>query len=312
MYIGIIYRYYIINEKGKEMSYIGQTCSEKQRRTDFLNLNSQYGGKRIDNARKKYGPLMFNYEIIETVRCETIEERSQRLNDLEMYYINLYNSYQKGYNNTIGGGGSNGYVHTEEYKQWQSKKSTELAKNPEYVKRISKGIKSFYESNPNARIDKSNEVRKRYENPQEREKISAAHKKSYADNPERVKKQAEKLSKTCSTLEGKKRMSETIKNAWKTETYRKKYSESKKALWATQEYRDKMKIAYKGMNGKRVQQSTLNNVHICEFESAAQAARQLGYSFGGICRVCRGERLHYKGYRWNYVEAYVLNERINQ
>lgn len=275
MYKGIIYRYYIINEKGKEMSYVGQTCSEKQRRSDFLNLNTQYSGNRIENARKKYGPQSFNYEILEAVAFETEEEINLALNKLEIYYIEKYNSYRKGYNNTIGGGGANGYRHTDEYKKWQSEKTKKLVENPDYVKSISEGIKSYYENNPNARKEKSDEVKKRYENPIERQKTSIAHKKSYASNPERAKKQAKKLSATCSTPEGRKRMSETIKSAWKTEEYREKYSKSKKVLWATEEYRKKMAIAYKGMNGKKVLQLTLENTPIQEFESATEAARQL-------------------------------------
>lgn len=301
MFSGTIYRYYLINEKGDEMSYVGQTCAEKQRRSDFLNLNAQYGGKRIENARKKYGPQSFNYEILEVVSFETEEETSLVLNKLEIYYIEKYNSYRKGYNNTIGGGGANGYRHTDEYKKWQSDKTKKLVENPEYVKSISEGIKSYYMNNPNARKEKSDEVKKRYENPLERLKTSIAHKKSYANNPERAKKQAKILSETCSTPEGRKRMSETIKNAWKTQDYREKYSRSKKALWATAEYREKMSRAYKGMNGKKVLQLTLNNIQIQEFESATEAARQLGYSFGSISRVCRGERTHYKGYKWEYV-----------
>lgn len=301
MFTGIIYRYYLINEKDKEMSYVGQTCAEKQRRSDFLNLSTKYGGKRIENARKKYSPKSFNYEILEAVSFETKEELSLVLNKLEMYYIDKYNSYRKGYNNTIGGGGANGYRHTDEYKKWQSEKTKKLVENPEYINSISKGIKSYYNNNLNARKEKSDEVKKRYENPLERKKTSIAHKKSYASNPERSKKQAQKLSETCSTPEGKKRMSETIKNAWKTEEYREKYSKSKKALWATKEYREKMSIAYKGMNGKKVLQLTLENIPIQDFESATEAARQHGYSFGGISRVCRGERLHYKGYKWKYV-----------
>lgn len=74
MYKGIIYRYCLVNEKGIEMSYIGQTCAEKKRRSDFLNLNIQYGGKRIENARKKYSPYSFKYEILETVSVDTEEE----------------------------------------------------------------------------------------------------------------------------------------------------------------------------------------------------------------------------------------------
>lgn len=300
MYNGIIYRYFLVNDKGKEKSYVGQTCSEKKRRQDFLNINVQYGGSRIENARQKYKPENFKYEILEEINEKSVEERNTRLNEREKYYIELFDSFKHGYNNTIGGGGANGYEHTEEYKKWQSEKTKELVKNPKYIQKISSGIVNYYENDPNARIKKSEEVRKRYEDPVEREKTSRAHKQSHANNPDRAKKQAEKLSETCSTLEGRKRMSDTIKNAWKTVEYREKYSKSKKELWNTSEYRAKMAEAHKGMNGKRVIQLTLEGVPIMEYESTAEAARQLGFSFGGIARVCRGERTHYKGYKWTY------------
>jgi len=301
MFKGIIYRYHIISDRGLEMSYVGQTCSEKQRRADFLNIRGKYSGKRIDNARKKYGPQAFSYEILENIEADSIEEVSSFLNISEIYYIKKYDSLNNGYNNTLGGGGANGYLHTEEYKRKQSQITKKLAENPEYRNKIAQGIKSYYEMNPEARSKKSEEVKKRYDDPKAREKTGLAHKKSYAENPDRAKKQGKKLSETCSTPEGRKRMSETIKNAWKTKEYRDKYSKSKKALWATEKYREKMAIAYKGINGKRVDQLTLDDIKLNEFESATEAGRQLGISRGGISRVCRGERLQYKGFHWKYV-----------
>lgn len=301
MYIGIMYRYYINNDKEKEVSYIGQTCSEKQRRNDFFNLNVIYGGAKIENARKKYHPKKFKYEKLEVIKCKTKNERNKLLNEREIYYIDFFNSFRCGYNNTIGGGGANGYEHTEEYKKWQSEKTKELVQNPEYLNKISIGLMSYYEKNPNARIKKADEVRKRYSNPLEREKSSLAQKKSYIQNTNRGRTQSEKLKIVCNTTEGRKRMSETIKNAWKTKEYREKYSKSKRELWTTEQYRFKMAIAFKGMNGKRVLQSTIDSISIREFESASEAARQLGFSFGSIARVCRGERIYYKGFKWSYI-----------
>ncbi|MEA4841411.1 MAG: hypothetical protein VB110_10455 [Bacteroidales bacterium] len=162
------------------------------------------------------------------------------------------------------------------------------------------GIKAYYD-HPEARTKKSEETKERYLNPIEREKASIIQKMSYAANPDRAKKHSEKLKTVCNTPEGKKRMSDTILNAWKTKEYRDKYSNSKKVLWATEKYRAKMAIAYKGMNGKRVLQSTLEGTPVCEYESAAEAARQLGYCFGSISRVCRGERIQYKGFKWSYI-----------
>lgn len=300
MYIGIIYRYYLINNKGEEKSYIGQTCSEKKRKIDFFNLNIRYGGNRVDNARRKYKPENFHYEILEIIECKTIGERNKLLNEREIYYIGLYNSFKKGYNNTIGGG-ANGYQHTEEYKKWQSQKTKELVQNSEYIKKVSIGLISFYEKNPTARIKKANEVRKRYLDPLERNKTKEAIKRSYAQDPQRAKKVSDKLKITCNTPEGRKRMKETIIDAWKTKEYREKYTKNKKRLWATQEYRAKMAIAFKGMNGKRVLQSTIDDIPLKEFESVCESARQLGLSFGCIARVCRGERVHYNGFKWSYI-----------
>ena len=59
--IGIIYCY--TSPSGKK--YIGQTLSEIRRKSRFKNLNRNYGGEKIDNARKKYGPENFKYEVLE-------------------------------------------------------------------------------------------------------------------------------------------------------------------------------------------------------------------------------------------------------
>ncbi len=115
-YRGIIYRRYIINDKGKEVSYVGQTCDPDKRNADFLNLRVQYSGLRIENARKKYGPENFSYEVLEIVTSRSESELTRRLNELEVFYIEKYNSFYEGYNHTLGGGGANGYRHTEEYK----------------------------------------------------------------------------------------------------------------------------------------------------------------------------------------------------
>ena len=57
---GIIYKY--TSPSGKV--YIGQTINEYKRRNTFLNLNLKYGGAKVENARKKYLPENFIYEII--------------------------------------------------------------------------------------------------------------------------------------------------------------------------------------------------------------------------------------------------------
>nr|DAR32391.1 MAG TPA: intron associated endonuclease [Bacteriophage sp.] len=109
MIIGIVYKYTSPSNK----VYIGQTVNEYERKHAFL-TREKYAGYKIDNARKKYGPRNFKYEILEKHEYSSIEEASQALNVLETYYIGLYNSFKKGYNMSLGGEGSPGYHLTPE------------------------------------------------------------------------------------------------------------------------------------------------------------------------------------------------------
>lgn len=122
--IGIIYKY--TSPSGK--AYIGQTINERKRRKKFLNLNEDYAGLKINNARLKYKPENFKYEVLERKTYSSKEERTEDLNKLEIYYIGKYDSFKNGYNMSIGGEGSSGYKMTEE----QVKKHTErmLNNNP--------------------------------------------------------------------------------------------------------------------------------------------------------------------------------------
>lgn len=109
MIIGVIYKYISPSNK----VYIGQTINEYERRHSFL-TKERYAGDKIDNARKKYGPKNFKYEVLEKHKYLTIEEASKSLNVLETYYIGLYDSFKRGYNMSLGGEGSPGYHLTPE------------------------------------------------------------------------------------------------------------------------------------------------------------------------------------------------------
>ena len=133
---GIIYKY----ESPSGKIYIGQTYNEKRRRNVFLNENETYAGIKIDNARKKYGPNNFKYEVLEEIECDNTKILGEKLDKLECYYIGLYNSFCNGYNMSIGGDGSRGYKITEEHKKkirnylltnnpFKGKKHTQLTKD---------------------------------------------------------------------------------------------------------------------------------------------------------------------------------------
>lgn len=113
---GIIYKY--VSPNGK--IYIGQTTEEKRRRKTFFNLNKSYGGDKIDAARHKYSPENFDYEILFDAKFLTKKEATQKLDELEEYYIRMHNSYRRGYNMTYGGYTTRGYVFSPEQKKEMS------------------------------------------------------------------------------------------------------------------------------------------------------------------------------------------------
>ncbi|MDG1950776.1 MAG: NUMOD3 domain-containing DNA-binding protein [bacterium] len=64
----------------------------------------------------------------------------------------------------------------------------------------------------------------------------------------------------------------------------------------------KIKKALTNKHGKRVGQLSEKGDIIREFESAHQVERDLGFNFGSICRVCRGERKTAFGFKWIYLD----------
>lgn len=103
----------LINRK----KYIGQSVDIKKRWYEHrrtLELK-QHDNIYLQRAWNKYGKNNFEFYILTT--CDIND-----LNDLEIYYIQLYDTFnsEHGYNMTIGGDGCVGYKHTEETKRYIS------------------------------------------------------------------------------------------------------------------------------------------------------------------------------------------------
>lgn len=132
MFNGIIYKY--TSPSGKV--YIGQTYNEKERRRNFISKRS-YGGKAIDNAREKYGPSSFKYEVLFQIQTDDVDILESTLNEKEIYYIELYDSINNGYNIEPGGSKYHTYVYTDEIKQKMGKQSAkaiiQFNLNGEYI-----------------------------------------------------------------------------------------------------------------------------------------------------------------------------------
>lgn len=116
LYEGVIYRYFIdnVNIDLNGWGYVGKTADEVNRRKSFN--GNQYSGKKFNDAIKTLGRAAFSYEVIETVFAATLEELEKILNELETYYIRLYNYVEKGFNSSYGNG-NKGIPLTETHKR---------------------------------------------------------------------------------------------------------------------------------------------------------------------------------------------------
>lgn len=96
---GIIYKY--TSPSGKV--YIGQTNQESKRKYRFYNINQSYGSPKIDNARRKYNPDSFKYEVLFECNLDSKEELYKILGEKEVLYIKEFDSINNGYNHQEGG-----------------------------------------------------------------------------------------------------------------------------------------------------------------------------------------------------------------
>jgi len=111
---GIIYK---ATNKINGKIYIGRTIkslAERIRGHISKSLNNSSGNIYFHNAIKKYGPENFEWKVI--AKYNSLEE----LNKAEIKMIEKYNTFEKGYNLTVGGEGTVGYKFTEETRKKMS------------------------------------------------------------------------------------------------------------------------------------------------------------------------------------------------
>jgi hypothetical protein len=112
---------------GKE--YIGKTVTTIRKRRRY-----GYGNTYFQKALEKYGEKNFKWEVLWNGNCS-----KSFLNELEKYYIYFYDTYNCGYNLTLGG-------ETEKSKNKISKslsKRTYLVITPNNNKHIVKNLNKF-------------------------------------------------------------------------------------------------------------------------------------------------------------------------
>lgn len=268
--IGIIYKY--TSPTGK--IYIGQTIHEQERRNNFLDISKRYGGKKIDMARRKYSPESFTYEVICRLEFTTAKEAKEKLDELEIFYIDKFDSYNKGYNMTFGGHTTTGRKLSKEQKEGHSKAMKSLYANPEWkAKRM--------------RIDRSEEHRKKLSEINRGERNSMFGKK--ASKETRVKMSA-------------------ARSGVKHFMYGKNMDKERKEkcrIAASRRHRerpmsDDIKEKIRKSVGVPVAQYSKDGIFIKVYPSALIAGQILGIDHSGIIKVCKGKRKIAGGFQWKY------------
>ena len=123
---------YKITNQINNKSYIGQSIHIEQRWEEHLYKSSQCS--LLKYALHKYGVNNFTFEVIEECKQEDLNEREQ-------YWIQYYDSFNNGYNLTMGGDGTVKYSVEAVYEDYLITQSIEkTAKNigchPQTARRI--------------------------------------------------------------------------------------------------------------------------------------------------------------------------------
>lgn len=272
---GVVYRY--VSPEGK--SYVGQTTNEERRRKDFgivaRNPNSgtqSYRSKLFRSDLEKFGVENFTYEVLYRNSYNTIEEAQADLWQKEEFFIEYFDSFNNGYNNTLGGNGAKGHKvpkeQVEKQRQW---------------------LIEFYKTHPNPFQGKkhSEETRKL---------LSEQAKKRTGEKAQRYGK-----TYTAEQIRTLSKYAIEHKSGKNNPFYGKTHSEE-----------SKRKAAETRKNKKPVLQIDIHTGEIINtFPSALEAAKAFGFPQRSyeITRCCQGyvnsrgwKSNTWHGYKWKYQE----------
>ena len=187
---GIIY---LIRNKINGKCYVGQTQKEKgfngryyhsgegiervYKHHKLIKERSGYYNKHLLHSIEKYG-----FEAFEINKCLDYAFSLEELNIKEKVYIQLYNSFKNGYNETLGGEGVEGHIPTEETRQRMSE-ANKGENNHMYGKHHTEEVKEKISEARKGKLhteeakQKIGEARKgKHHSEETRQKISSANK----------------------------------------------------------------------------------------------------------------------------------------
>lgn len=279
----------VINNK----SYIGSSININNRIKQHKEslLKGKHHSIKLQRSYDKYGVNNFKFEIIEEVPNENLIDREQ-------HYINLFDSYNNGYN-SVGYAGSNlGMKHGDftknkirlssiGNKNMLDKKHTDETKNKirEKLKGLSKSddIKlKMVVSHTGKKL--SNETKLKLSDLKKGKPLSEEHKKKLSDSHIDIKQSLETIEKRVKLNCGKKR----------TDEVKKKISAKMLGIKKGQ-----MSNENKLKRSKRI--LLINGDVTKEYESIKNCAIDLKITSNRISEVLNNKKKFYKRYRFEYI-----------
>ncbi len=269
---------YKITNKINGKVYIGQSlCIENRIKEHIRNINYPDRKNAIYSAFRKYGIENFSFDVIEECKEEDLDNR-------EKYWIKYYDSYNNGYNLTLGGENGRKYDYDYIVEQYKIYKTTE---------KTAEAIGCHYHTVSNAlKAQNITPYAKSSGLPRKIKQIDPVTLKVVAEY-EKIKDGAEAVGVSDCAI------SNVLRGLKKAAGgYIWKYSEDKTELKS---------VEIKNMHrNQKLQQLDKNTEEvIMEYNSVKEALIALNKNVkdGSIYQVCKGKANTAYGYKWRFIDS---------
>lgn len=270
---------YCIENTVNGNKYVGQAINIEKRWNHHRQKlrNGTHCNIHLQRAWNSYGENAFNFYVLEL--CDKYS-----LNNREQYYIKSLGSYENGYNMTLGGEGTRGCFHTEEYKKHMSNIFSGRTYTEETLERMRKAKLGHLQIETEAR--------------KAGRKIVSEKLKGRIRSPEHCKNLSESLKGNIPWNKGMKMPEDYVSPKLGTHLS----AETKAKLSAAQTGRkksteEKLKVS------KRIICSDTQEV----FNSITLAAEKYGVTISAVSRALRGKSKTCTGLHWGYVSEEVMS-----
>lgn len=297
------YIYCITNSKnGKQ--YIGQTATTVHKRfTEHLRCArvDEESPYLLYRAIKKYGEENFNIETLLTIYASSRTELKEKLNEKEIYYIRIFNTYKpNGYNMTLGGFAFADHACRKVYQvqkdglviaKFESMAEADIindlplgsvSRALTYATHYAKGYYWFDDNNDSVRIGDYVDIT-----------IQKSRQPIYQfDLSGNLLATFSNISEASFATNIPQKTIYKASNGYRKSAYG--------YMWSYDESIENY-MSNKGVcRSISVIQLTIDGEKIREYSSATEAARELGLQQSLISACCRGKRQSTGGYRWAF------------